>query len=757
MALDASSRPRGPRSLPVALGLWALLVGVFFWPVFTGRVIAPLDILDSLQQPWAGSGETEVHNAFTYDAISQYVPYDWSAYRSIREDGYLGWNPYTHSGSSIAANTMACPGDWHHQLHRVLPFWASWNAGILIQFLVAGWGMIVLLHQQRIGTPGQLLGAVGFGFYSQFIVWICHRWVLGAMCWAPWIVWAFLRGRDRGSRFGLLPVAFVALAFRGGHLQTSLFVVLLVGLLALADWWNSGERFKWRRAAGIFVPYLATGAVALLLAADVFLHTVPPYLEGGRELAHKGWLDTLKTLPGLVGLIHPTLTGTPQGLDGLRVFGADLFMLKFFGGGLVVPAVSGFLNGRGPAAAKLLAMVGLAVPFTPLDEWLYSRFTVVFALGAVWLGAWQVQRWVDGRDRRGLKWALWGLGAAVFVWAGLSVVLAIKEAALVEVLGHRIEASLRESKADRLDWMLRRVPVFVDGLYLWHPRNLAVLGLLALGFVILVRISGGRPRHPLHVWVLVLITFAELGLFASTWITFARRSEGSFPYSEPPWMTEVRREVGAGRLVVFTRKNFDFYQLNTGSVYDLRHADGYETVTPKRIDPYPARDWDPDAFASTGVSHVLVPGEAVPGVLAGWDPVLSRDGFVLLANPSFIGLSLVADGQGVMRPIAPSSRTPNRMTFHLPAGSTLLEIKESHARGWRYRFNGGGWQAVEPSAVGGHRVELPGQEESTVELRYEPPFRRWGWFLWGLAGLVLASHVWWVRQGSGRIGPAAAS
>ena len=33
--------------------LWALFIGVFFWPVFQGKVLAPLDILDSLLKPWS--------------------------------------------------------------------------------------------------------------------------------------------------------------------------------------------------------------------------------------------------------------------------------------------------------------------------------------------------------------------------------------------------------------------------------------------------------------------------------------------------------------------------------------------------------------------------------------------------------------------------------------------------------------------------------------------------------------------------------
>ena len=52
---------------------------------------------------------------------SQYLPYNYSVAQSFRQDGDMGWNPYTHNGTAIAENTMLCPGDWHHVLYFFLP------------------------------------------------------------------------------------------------------------------------------------------------------------------------------------------------------------------------------------------------------------------------------------------------------------------------------------------------------------------------------------------------------------------------------------------------------------------------------------------------------------------------------------------------------------------------------------------------------------------------------------------------------------
>ena len=224
------------------LGTWIVLVILFFAPVFFGgKVLAPLDILDTLLKPWAKTDTIEVHNAFPYDAISQYLPYNWSIYQSIRQDGYIGWNPYANNGTAILENTMLCPGDWHHQLYRMLPFWDAWDLGIILQFAIAGIGMMVLLRAQRIPPIYALVGIVAFGFYSQFITWYCHRWILGAMCWAPWMIWADMRALQAQKKVGFWACIFTALAFRGGHLQSCLFVIIITAIVFLLAYIQNGE------------------------------------------------------------------------------------------------------------------------------------------------------------------------------------------------------------------------------------------------------------------------------------------------------------------------------------------------------------------------------------------------------------------------------------------------------------------------------------------------------------------------------------
>ena len=285
-----------------------------------------------------------VHNHFTVDAISQYLPYNYSVAQSFRQDGYMGWNPYTHNGTAIAENTMLCPGDWHHVLYFFLPFWTAWDTGIILQFFLAGLGMIVFLRSRQVPAPYCLLGAIGYGFYSQFVLWIYHRWVLGTMCWAPWILWALMRNREKESSTFLpsssSPSGSGAATFRR----------------ACSSYCSRGA-FGWRTGgrpphAGSLKPSGASPCPTWCPASpgafspiDVLAQTIPPLMEGCRPIP---FLTGITHLPSLVTVLFPTLLGVPETIDLFKLMGQDLFDLKFTGGVIFVLAVLGLFNRKPP-------------------------------------------------------------------------------------------------------------------------------------------------------------------------------------------------------------------------------------------------------------------------------------------------------------------------------------------------------------------------------------------------------------------------
>jgi hypothetical protein len=710
----------------LAAFVWLAAVVVFFSPVFfQGKVIAPLDIMESLLRPWATAEKIQVHNAFTYDAISQYLPYDYSVYQSLRQDGYIGWNPYTHSGTSIVENTMICPGDWRHHLYRFLPFWTAWNTGIILQFTIAGLGMLILLRDQKIPAAHALLGVIAFGFYSQFILWINHRWVLGAMCWAPWILWSLLRARKSGHIIHLPSIAFIALAFRGGHLQACVFVVLLVAIVAFCEAAPKILQRKFLAGMRTLVPYLVSGILAAILTLDVIVETVPALLEGNKTMPDRGFLQTLLALPTLVTSILPTTLGTPQALDFNKIFKIDLYSIKFMGALAVILAVLGLVRREAPLPAKCLFIIGLLVPFTPADKWLYSRFTVVFALGAAWLAAWYLGTIAKETPSKIWRRLAIAFSLIVAIWALGSLAVTFKHAWFESKIHETIIAKLPATKASREAWMLSRGENFLQEMMIWHPRNLLFLSLIAVALFACARIHNQGNKNTAFSIIVALCTFGELLTFSTTWITYSKKPDTTGLYQEPTWATRLKNEIGQGTVMSYHDWDFDYMQLNTPSAYGIRFAEGYETVTPSRINPYKEPRYDTKRCAASGISHLVIAPEKDPGTMTGWEKISTTKEYALYRNPEFKGIATATLDSGVITPVPISFDSVNRRTLKVPQGTASVSIAESYNPGWKYSLDGIKWSPVVENDIHGTSIKLThitSETETMLYMQYRPAY-----------------------------------
>lgn len=672
----------------------ALLLVFFFPVIFQGRVIAPLDILDHLMRPWSdGAGGFGVHNAMVYDAISQYLPYDWTVCQSLKHDGYIGWNPYVYGGYPLLENTMLSPGDWHHQLYRILDFWTAWDLGIILQFALAGIGMIVMLRGEGLSAPAALLGTVCFAFYSQHTIWIYHRWVLGTSCWFPWMVWAIRRARRMGRWMDPWSIVFTALSFRGGSLQSCLFVVLLVGCIFVADGW---ENIKGHRGsvAKFLSFYLILAVLSSLLTLDVLLHTLVPCLNGSRTLTDRSLVQLVKALPHNGTLLLPSLFGSPQTMDLGKAFGADMFETKFIGMVVFVSACFSLFHRKAPLAAKLCLCVSLAITATPLMKWFYARSTVVFAFGCAWLASWAADHASEAVSPRAWRWIARGGIAVLAFWGAAGTAIVVLMPRLLPAIHRYVLGSQRAGRELRRDWMLARADAFLAEFPPWVGHNavqllFAMLGLFAFWCL------GPNPKwwkrnHAIWYATLSLCIFGELFAWSRSWITFSERPDtgnAETLYHVQPWAAELRREMADGGLLWIHDRasDFDYLQLNAQVGIGVASVQGYETVFPRTLaNPEHWAEYNPTAFAERGISHVLVrPGVTVPPGLTHWQEVCSDAAMHLFRNPAFDSRwhAILADGSRI--PLHDEAHSPNRHRFRLPAGSVGVTLDEPYHRGWR--------------------------------------------------------------------------
>ena len=763
------------RHLVSALLSLAGLTALFFFPVvFQGKVIAPMDILDHLMRPWSdGSRGFGVHNAMVYDAISQYLPYDWTVFRSLNEDGFIGWNPYVYGGFSMAENTMQCPGDWHHQLYRFFDFWTAWNLGVVIQFALAGFGMLAMLRGEGLSASAALLGAVCFAFYSQHVTWIYHRWVLGASCWFPWMAWAIRRARRKKRLFDPASIVFVALALRGGSLQTCLYVALLCLALFAAEAWEkwmseihaiagkSLETAKSREPGfevNLFVFWSELVIGATILSLDVMRNTIPACLSGSRDLAAQTWIGCLKRVPHLGTLLLPSAFGSPQTMDFGKAFGSDIFETIFFGATAFVLVAAAFATKKSPSAPKICIGLVSLVTFTALVKWFYFRSTVVLAFGCAWLAAWALDHAREVFSDRSWRWIARGGTAIIAAWVVAGAAVVVLTPRILPVLHGHVESSLQAYKASRRDWIVARADSFIAEFPAWMLSHALPLVLAAAGLFATWRISNGKRtalgtleigkacrlhgwREKFSMWnplrvvesgkscavAVVLCTFGELFVWSRTWITFGDRPdtvETGTLYPSRDWASELRNEMSdGGFLWIFDRvSDFDYLQINSQIGIGISCLQGYETIRPKTLSDPDSKTFDQTSFADRGVSHVLVrPGEKVPEGLLGWAEVINTDKLHLFRNPAFKSRFVAALANGDEVPVSPNEATPNMMRFKLPAGTKSLRMAMPFHPGWKARnANERGGLPVVRTGIGATAVEFPEplDRESDVQHRF---------------------------------------
>jgi hypothetical protein len=269
--LRRRGRLRTPWHLDVAaLGLLAAAALGFFWRVVIGQSWMPAD-----------GG----------DLVSFLFPTYRFAAGMLHGGAWPLWNPYLYMGTPHVGDIqagflyppnlllfLAAPG-FRYAAMQWLSIGHIWFAGA---------GMYLLLVRGlRIGRVPALAGAIAFMFADPFLVHFGNLNLNAAASWLPWVFWAYLVALRRGSLWwaassGLL----LAVATLAGHIQTTLFIILGLGIYtAIWLWLNREEAARGRRAGRSILSWVVCVLMTCLLTAPVLL----PALQLAGNTGRAGW------------------------------------------------------------------------------------------------------------------------------------------------------------------------------------------------------------------------------------------------------------------------------------------------------------------------------------------------------------------------------------------------------------------------------------------------------------------------------------
>lgn len=684
--------------------LLIILIGIFgLYPSLEkGKIIAPTDIQEAYLDPFVVDG-IHPHNTSTSDGVTQYVPYRKFFEKAYREDGYIGWNPYAMCGFNMAGNTMALPGSWTAQLHRVMSLENAWNWGIIAEFLIAGIGMFTFLRDRKLKWLICILGAVMFMWNSQFFTWINHRWALGAFCWMPWILWSsknvFIGAFER--RHLLLPI-FLSLALLGGSLQHIIFVVIACGCIVLSRSSRENKIFiDWQYAlkwSGLFILVFGMISYSLIPQISAYLSNIDiGHVRGG--IGYKNGLSQIvKHIVAIPAQIWPWNMGDPQSLNGSAFLQLGFANIAYFGTIPMVAAILGVFCKKLPTAAKIMVVLGLLIPLTPLVGPLYHRVQIVFILGGCWLAC-EMLNQVDSSMIVGLR--KWSLRLLILVFSLLAI-----SSSVLFFKGDVIRASLN-SKLDPIiaEMQFGHDRAFIDAkadewlnrFSLVNGQTMLVLLLLVLSIVGLHLII--KKRTHLGIVILLLSVSGELAVFKNKCISYGNTTVFE---DSPAEIEEVRKLVGNSRVYQGTgilEPRDAFAPPNILSSHGIKTLDSYESIQYQSI--YKAsKELDiRDRYNISGVSLALVPLEKphFPGTEL-WEDIGNLGNHNVLKNPTaapFISAfnSPISETiEGLSRQIMGAdkvetvSSTMSTVVFTVPEKKSYIRVNQNFHKGWKWKF-----------------------------------------------------------------------
>jgi hypothetical protein len=760
--LHRRGRLRTPWHLDVAaLGLLALATLGFFWRVVIGQVWTPAD-----------GG----------DLVSFLFPTYRFAAGMLHGGGWPLWNPYLYigapHGSDIQAGFLYPPNLLLFLLNPSFPYAAmQWLSMGHIWF--AGAGMYLLLVRGlRIGRVPALAGAIAFMFADPFLVHFGNLNLNAVASWLPWVFWAYLGALRNGSLWrAALSGLLLAVATLAGHIQTTLFIILALGVYTAIELWLSREDAALGRRARLGVlSWLICALLTFLLTAPVLLPALQlaglsdragwNYQEAaGYSLSPAQWVGWL--VPGFFGRGPQLHWGAwPRVETGY----AGILTLILAGMAFVLRRDRHTWSWVGLAGASFILALGIyAIP----HGWLTllpgfgqfrapARMLVVTDFSLAILAATGLEaalRPLTGAARaafdRTWRWV-------AYATAGVLVIV-VPLVYLSFLLIQDREQTLLVSASLTLGAVMAFVGLLVASLFWLSAR----------------RGNWGKPRTLAWLAVaLILLDVVSLGAYVDL-----GNEDPSAGFRQPAIAAYLASQPGPFR--IDTRTAIDeFWQPDTALLAQLedldgvanpsgladsaRYWDGLGSRSSRLYDLLNARyviaqkdaplDWDKFALAFDGDPNLNVylnrralPRAFIVGQIQGAPD--HEAAWVAIHAPDFDpGVSAVVEGPapqaGGSGEVSEIRSAAGRVSMQVTArGPALLVISQVWYPGWRAWVDGAPvgdplradylFQGI-PLSHGVHQVEL----------RFDPPLWRLGWVLAGLAAaaLVVLAAVWILRR-----------
>jgi membrane protein YfhO len=269
----------------------------------------------------------------------------------ILRSGHLPlWNPYLSGGLPLAANPNNLIFHPVTLLFLILPVMPAFHASILLQYLLAGWGIYRWGRLENLGEEASLAGGLIFMLSGAMVSCGSLQNLLCSWAWVPVALWAAGSHRRSGSRKALVGFAgAVAVQLLAGDplaAGTSLLVALLDTVLGEPRGNAGGRRDVAARLSASFLAGCCLAMVQILPAREM--------LSQSSRASGLSYADASTwSLPPirLLELAAPSLYGDPTALKVTSYWGGLVFQKGY-------PFLLSVYLGAVPLLLSLCALAG---------------------------------------------------------------------------------------------------------------------------------------------------------------------------------------------------------------------------------------------------------------------------------------------------------------------------------------------------------------------------------------------------------------
>lgn len=341
---------------------FTVLSCAIFWPIFLGKVNLNGNLLVSFYAPW---GENLPFKNSGWDQLRIYFPFYKVTLDSIKSGQIPLWNPYAFSGHPHAADFQSAvfyPLNIFGLLTSQIVFWHFLR---LTPTILASLFTFLYLRNLKLSKLASLFGAITFGF-SPFILTWGEEVVMSphSIVWLPLILLGIDRFRESGEgKFLVLIALALATSFLSGYMQTTIYVVIFVGLYFLLRFGKIIFSKKAILTICAFVFGILIVAIQLLPSAELYFRSARAQIALTEQL-----FGFLLPKESLITYLAPDFFGHPATGNFFRTGGAQYYEgIMFTGVAALVFALLAIIKKWRDKYVILLSIFGVIAVSTVLD------------------------------------------------------------------------------------------------------------------------------------------------------------------------------------------------------------------------------------------------------------------------------------------------------------------------------------------------------------------------------------------------------